>query len=307
MLFESVRPVAAGYFECQRFPRYAQRDRTRQASLLYMTSGQGAWKVGPWTFPIQRGDMIAIPVAEACCAEVQHDQPLGYYYAIFEMLDQPDTSRLAWPWDLGVEGPDGEGVSGPPYASGPFRPEIVALFRQLQDELGKRRPGSTEAARAHLLLLGVAFGREWAFRNRSRGRNPSASGVSGRFRRPVPEPVAQVVDHVQCNLERDLSLGELARVARFSETRLVQIFRETFGLSPMAYVRERRIREAQRLLLKGTLTVKEIAGRLNFADAHHFSRVFRQVTGISPSAFADGQPPLKQRESGLYAQAAGAN
>ena len=71
----------------------------------------------------------------------------------------------------------------------------------------------------------------------------------------------------------------------------------------MAYVRERRIREAQRLLGKGGLSVKEVSGRLNFSDPQHFSRVFRQETGISPSEYASGAVPPRQRESGMYASA----
>ena len=79
---------------------------------------------------------------------------------------------------------------------------------------------------------------------------------------------------------------------------------EKLGVSPMAFVCQRRIREAERLLAQGHLSMKEVAARLNFADPQHFSRVFKRVTGISPSEYAGGAAPLRARESGQYATAA---
>ena len=71
----------------------------------------------------------------------------------------------------------------------------------------------------------------------------------------------------------------------------------------MDYVRERRIFEAQKLLVQG-VAIKAVANRLNFADGHHFSRVFRQKTGISPSEYVAGKAPLRQRFVGEFETAA---
>ncbi len=46
-----------------------------------------------------------------------------------------------------------------------------------------------------------------------------------------------------------------------------------------------RIRNAQSLLLRSTLSIKEISYMVGFRDQLYFSRVFRQETGMSPRAF----------------------
>ena len=68
-----------------------------------------------------------------------------------------------------------------------------------------------------------------------------------------------------------------------------ETFRKRFaaatGMSPGAYRSARLIDEAGRLLATGSLTCREIAERLGFRDEHYFSRRFRQLAGMSPTAF----------------------
>jgi len=303
VLFESVRPVAAGYFQSDLALRRPPRDPARQAVLLYVSSGEGVWTVGPWTFPVKRGDLLAIPPGMEAKAALKPPAPLAYFYAYFEPLPEAGAAHLDWPWDLGLD--LSTQAAGPlPRASGTFRAEIATLFRQLQDELRRRGPAARLAARSHLSLLGVTFVRMLvAHKAVPEGERSGrrAMHASGRLARPLPEAIAKAVDYVHAHLDRELSLGELARVAHYSERRFVQIFRRAVGLSPMAFVRNRRVREAQKLLARHTLSVKEIAGRLNFADAQHFSRVFRQVTGVSPTQYAAGAPSRQPRASGYFA------
>ena len=59
MLFEFTQPVVVGYFQCNLATRRPPVEPQRQGALLYVTSGEGTWTVGDWTFPVRRGDMIA--------------------------------------------------------------------------------------------------------------------------------------------------------------------------------------------------------------------------------------------------------
>jgi AraC-like DNA-binding protein len=290
LLFEHTRPSYAGYFQCDIPAERKPRDPATEASLLYVTSGQGVWTIGEWSFPVSRGDMFAIPCGMAAKADLNVSRPLGYYYVNFS-ADEKAPGSLGWPWEL----PAGVNIATAPRASGPFRPEIASRFRALQDELRRDSSTANIAARAHLMLLGVYFFRMLTTGNRTSGRQAPLG-------RTLPEPVARVVDYVLGRLDKDLSLGELAGVAGLSERRFVDIFREVMGQSPMAYVRDRRVREAQRLLTHG-VTIKDVANRLNFADTQHFSRVFRETTGITPTDYASGKAPIKQRPTGEFNRA----
>ena len=303
MLFEHTLPWAAGYFQCDLSKTRPPREKERHAGLLYIASGQGVWTVGPWKFPCRRGDLFCIPAGESASADLNPTRPLGYYYCYFELPFTETDYSLSWPWNLGQESDYSAVV---PCASGPFRPELAANFRAIQYELSRKCDGALVAARAHLTILGINFARMMELKSRGE-EAPAGSAYSVLpLGKGLPESVACVVDYVQEHLSNDLCVSELASIARCSERRLVDVFRNAVGASPMDYVRERRIFEAQKLLVQG-LAIKDVANRLNFADSHHFSRVFRQKTGISPSEYAAGKAPLRQRFVGEFetAQRAG--
>ncbi|GMV82396.1 MAG: hypothetical protein AMXMBFR7_35800 [Planctomycetota bacterium] len=307
MLLEWTHPIAAGFFQSDHATRRPPLDTSRHAALIYVTTGEGFWQVGAWTFPIRRGDFFAVPEGCELAPRLKLGGLLGFYYAHFE-LDLRERARgltLKWPWDLSDDVPKPTEPAEAPVAGGEFQPEIAALFRQLQHELGRRLPAARAAARAQLTLLGVAYARQIVAAARSKEETDAHAPVrpkhSARSGRALPESVAKTIDYVHDHLDRELKLTELARVAGFSERRLIQVFRKLLGRSPMAFVREQRIREAQRLLSQRGITIKDVAARLNFADAHHFSRVFRQVTGISPSDFVRGLPLRKNPQSGHVA------
>ncbi|MBE7462571.1 MAG: helix-turn-helix transcriptional regulator [Planctomycetes bacterium] len=297
MLFEHTRPVAAGYFQCDLNTRRAHRDPSAQAALVYLASGAGTWKIGPWQGKLERGGLLALPVDLPAALYPLPHQALGYYYVYLEGDGPNGAKDLRWPWDLGIAWPNGE--APPPVASGDFQASVAGLVRRIQDELARRRTGAPVVARACLSLLGVGFARMLSAQHEPRAAGPAAR-TAPKAGSDWPEPVARAVDFVLQNLDRDLSLLELARVARYSERRLVQLFRSALGRSPMAYVREQRVREAQRLLMQGGMTIKEVALRLNFADPQHFCRVFRQATGITPSDYLAGRAPLKQTRASGY-------
>ena len=75
----------------------------------------------------------------------------------------------------------------------------------------------------------------------------------------------------------------LARTVGVSSESLRLYVRNRFDVSPRKWLSEMRMREAQRMLVKGKL-VKEVADALGFAHPTHFSRAFRMTHGISPRA-----------------------
>jgi AraC-like DNA-binding protein len=97
--------------------------------------------------------------------------------------------------------------------------------------------------------------------------------------------VARVYNHIRANLDKPLSVGDLAEVAGYSRAHFSRIFAAEAGLAPAEFVAQERMRLASRLLPNGALSIKEIAATCGFADANYFAKAFRQSFGQSPTQF----------------------
>jgi len=111
----------------------------------------------------------------------------------------------------------------------------------------------------------------------------------------VPPAVQAVRRHIESRLAEPLQLDQLARLAQVDKAYLCRIFKTWIGLPPLAYQRRLRLQRAAQLLLDQDLPVGDAAAAVGFADALHFSRLFRAFSGQSPQAWRQGQ---WQSESG---------
>lgn len=87
------------------------------------------------------------------------------------------------------------------------------------------------------------------------------------------------------NLERNISLNELAQRACLSPSHYSAIFRRRFGFAPIDWLIRQRVHRACSLLQTRPDKIAVIAASVGVADPYYFSRVFRKVMGISPAQF----------------------
>lgn len=84
---------------------------------------------------------------------------------------------------------------------------------------------------------------------------------------------------------RDITLSELAHKVSMSEQHLIKTFAEKYQTTPIKYLNTFRIVTAQRLLESNTMNVTEVAASCGFNSNAHFSRSFKQITGITPKEY----------------------
>jgi len=96
--------------------------------------------------------------------------------------------------------------------------------------------------------------------------------------------------HIRNEILGDLSvppvLSELAQIAAMSETKLKQLFRQTFGNTIYNYYQRARMEEAAFLLKQGRRSVAEVGYELGFSNLSHFSRLFEKHYGLNPKRFS---------------------
>lgn len=107
--------------------------------------------------------------------------------------------------------------------------------------------------------------------------------------------IQRVVDHILANLDKPLTVPDLAEVSGFSRAHFSRMFTASEGMPPAEFVLQERMRRAARLLAgQKVLSVKEVAMMAGFDDSNYFAKVFRRFFGTSPTEF---------RTTGMYASA----
>lgn len=85
----------------------------------------------------------------------------------------------------------------------------------------------------------------------------------------------------------DLSRQEIAAGIGVNEDYLTRVFGRELGISPWDYLTRYRIAQARELLSGSLDSIGEIGRQVGFSDPAYFSRVFRRITGVSPSAYRE--------------------
>ena len=97
--------------------------------------------------------------------------------------------------------------------------------------------------------------------------------------------VSGVRQYIRQNLDRRLSLAEVAEHFNLSPNYLSQLFTRYTEMSFVEYITAEKISAAKKMLIAGEGPIYEIAEKLRFESAFYFSKVFKKVEGISPREF----------------------
>ncbi len=101
-----------------------------------------------------------------------------------------------------------------------------------------------------------------------------------QFPRPDHNDLTKLME---TNFNRNLSLGEFARLSGRSLSTFKRDFAAAFGVAPFQWLREKRLEYARRLLVVSDKNIGEVCDEAGFENLSHFSRLFKQRFGCSPS------------------------
>jgi AraC-like DNA-binding protein len=152
-------------------------------------------------------------------------------------------------------------------------------------------PRRSQDVRGRLRLLAT-----WLFEGRD-GRSPEETAANRSLMLAVlheyirliyhqeDERVHAIQRHIEDNLARPLSVGELARKIGMSKYHFIRLYKKLTGLTPMAEVRTIRAAKARDLILEDRLPLKEIALAVGVGNVMALSRLCRRQFQISPAQF----------------------
>jgi AraC-like DNA-binding protein len=261
-----------------RVPRYRSLDclratfrRHAYVRHTHETYAVAAVVEGCETF-FHRGEQHYVPagsVAVVCPDEIHDGEPYGggfeyrTFYPSAELM-QEIAEEVA-----------GRPLPGPPWfpRSVVHDPELAALMAGLHACL------CIEETRTPIIEQDTRLV-DFLARLIARWADLDASGLRGRESRGI----ARARDYLDANLGREVELAEVAPVAGLSRSHFIRAFRQETGLTPHAYLMDRRFRTASRLLGRGEAP-GDVAAACGFFDQSHLNRVFKARMGVTPGAY----------------------
>lgn len=92
------------------------------------------------------------------------------------------------------------------------------------------------------------------------------------------------MSYLEANMPARVELSTLAELAGLSQSHYSRAFKASTGLAPYRWQLQSRVERAKHLLLNTNRGLQDVAEAIGFADAVHFGRTFRKLTGATPDA-----------------------
>ena len=92
-------------------------------------------------------------------------------------------------------------------------------------------------------------------------------------------------DFIELHYREELSVQDIAGALHYSEAYFCRLFKQYFGRNFITYLSEYRIRRAKTELRRADANIREVGRAVGYPDSNYFAKVFKRVTGQSPSEY----------------------
>ena len=120
----------------------------------------------------------------------------------------------------------------------------------------------------------------------------------GALHRPRVDSVQaqKCIDHIHAHICQPLTVHQIASALGFSEGYLSKEFKKAVHQTMITYIQDEKMRTAKLLLRKSALSVQDVMSRLGYVSQSHFTKLFREKTGMTPARYRVSL----QEHRGLY-------
>lgn len=97
--------------------------------------------------------------------------------------------------------------------------------------------------------------------------------------------LASIHRYIEANINRNITLSELADYVHMSKYHFCRVFSKQFHITPAQYILRLKVNISKRYLVYTSDSLQIISQELGFIDQSHYSKVFKQQTGLTPSKY----------------------
>ena len=256
-----------------------QRVNSPFARIYYVTEGEAELLLPTGTQPLCPGHMYLIPPFTTHGYRC-HSHFVHYYLHIYE--DDPTRSGMLEEWAFPVEVEAGE--------------LELMLFQRLcalnpRMALTQSNPESYDNRAT--LERNITKNRQRTFCNKVESRGIIfqlfARFLHGAVRgnSHIDERIRHCVQEIRRNLYHSISLDNLAETANLSKDHFIRLFKREIGCTPQQYINQKKVEQAQLILVTDDIPIKSLAYQLGFDDPSYFCRLFRLRTGHTPLQYRE--------------------
>lgn len=99
------------------------------------------------------------------------------------------------------------------------------------------------------------------------------------------EAIKKVHDSLVENLDKRITIDELAKEYYMNPTTLKTVFKDVYGTSIAAHIKEHRMEKAAELLKSTELSINEIAKRVGYESQSKFTATFKEFYSVTPAEY----------------------
>lgn len=159
---------------------------------------------------------------------------------------------------------------------------LQRLFTLIPEELDKKQPYYKD-------IVSAAIREFWFLLKRNLPRAEKTKDDSRRAR--MLEEFQELLDYIDTHYAEDLTLENASNMMHFSPSHFSKTFKKLMGMNYVTYVNMVRIEQAVRMLGKAQRRMIDIALECGFSNIRSFNRVFKEITGYTPTEFSSQVDP----------------
>lgn len=230
------------------------------AEVFYVIGGKGQFLVSDRSFTITAGDMVIVN----------------------PYVEHTETSLAASPLEYIVMGIEGLELNMEDTTDNSFciinfyedGSDVHFYLKNMLMEIERKNTGFETVCQDLLDILLIKLLRKTNF-----------SKVLASAREDLSSDTVAVRRYIENHYREPLTLDLLAANVHMNKFHLAHTFSKEFGISPINYIQQLRIRESKDLLCTTDYPLTQIASMCGFSSPSYFSQRFRTCTGVSPAEF----------------------
>lgn len=157
--------------------------------------------------------------------------------------------------------------------------KLSSLILNMTDEYFSTLPFREAHLYSMLLLFFTILGRNY------RNPNYDPSYIENNKQLEYIEALVNVCKYMDVHYTENIKLDDIANAAGFSKYHFARLFKQAMNMSWYDYLLDRRIKQAERLLMESDLPVMEIAMKSGFGSLATFNRLFKSKKCCTPTEY----------------------